>query len=495
MADETKLLIYSLIWVVLVAVVIIRSFDSKNLQSGLTVNYVISLTLVHFFGAVIYTFPWYVSASYKLTDTSVGFRNSLLGLASFSLGALVLAPIILRLFFLKESQIRVNTNLSKENYKIPKMLFILGFLYYLILAPVFGKIPSLGALLSAGQLLIVIGLCLICFHSWAIEKNPKDFWKWFLISLIFPFLTIVNQGFLGYGISMTLIVVVFVGIIYRPKWKVILFAVIVAYTGLSFYQGYIRDRSEIREVVWGGESYINRISTLGKTISKTELFNPFDNKHLERIDLRLNQNYLVGRAVENLQFSKNYAYGETIKDSFLAVVPRAIWPEKPVRAGSSEIVSEYTGLRFAHGTSVGVGQVMELYINLGYLGIIIGFLIIGVFVNIIDYFAAYNLYTLNFKRFALIFTPGLAILQVGGSFVEVVASAGAAFVITFISLLIPASAYSTTILSFLGLIVLFFLREYYLPLVNPIFNYLILITFLLIALMFLYRIIKLKQRG
>ena len=70
-----------------------------------------------------------------------------------------------------------------------------------------------------------------------------------------------------------------------------------------------------------------------------------------------------------------FAYGATVPP--WALIPRAVWPDKPDVAGSGDIVSEFTGIRFAEGTSVGVGQVMEFYVNFGIPGVLIGFFGLG----------------------------------------------------------------------------------------------------------------------
>ena len=111
--------------------------------------------------------------------------------------------------------------------------------------------------------------------------------------------------------------------------------------------------------------------------------------------------------------------------ALLAFVPRAIWPEKPVFAGSGDLVSKYTGMQFSEGTSVGIGQVMEFYINFGTAGVIVGFLIMGIIVTFIDITAGQRLWHDDWQIFALWYLTGISFLQVGGSLVEVTSSAGA----------------------------------------------------------------------
>src|SRR5581483_5527087 len=98
---------------------------------------------------------------------------------------------------------------------------------------------------------------------------------------------------------------------------------------------------------------------------------------------------------------------------------RAIWPSKPVTAGSGTLVSDYTGLQFASSTSVGVGQILEFYIDFGVYGVAVGCLILGCLIAAMERRASRAIRHRDFIRFASWFMPGLTMLQVGGSLVEV----------------------------------------------------------------------------
>jgi hypothetical protein len=125
------------------------------------------------------------------------------------------------------------------------------------------------------------------------------------------------------------------------------------------------------------------------------------------------------------------AHGGTIRDAALALIPRAIWPDKPIRAGSGDLVSIYTGLTFAQDTSVGIGHVMECYVNFAMPGVVLGFMLIGAVVVYVDRSARAWLDRGDAGRFAIWYLPGLSLLLVGGSFVEMTSSAAAALVIAF----------------------------------------------------------------
>jgi hypothetical protein len=113
------------------------------------------------------------------------------------------------------------------------------------------------------------------------------------------------------------------------------------------FVSYMRDRDEIRATVWGGSpSPIASIAFRRPSRPLNGSILPIA-EHLQRIDGRLNQNFLVGAAVNQLSQTQAYARGDTLWDALLALIPRAIWPEKPITAGSGNLVSRYTGIDFA----------------------------------------------------------------------------------------------------------------------------------------------------
>lgn len=249
------------------------------------------------------------------------------------------------------------------------------------------------------------------------------------VSLLLPFFTIVSQGFLGFGAMACFTILCFLSGMVRSVWRFTAAALIMAMLFLSLYVSYMRDRRVIREAVWGGQSLGQRLDRVYSMVTTIEWFDPFNDDHLRRVDMRLNQNYLVGRAVEYLAVQDRYANGETIADAVIALVPRALWPDKPVYAGSGNLVSRFTGIRFAEGTSVGIGQVMEWYVNFGRAGVVIWFLLVGVLLTVADTVAGIKLRGGDFLSFAKWYLPGLGLLNIGGSLVEVSATVGASIVV------------------------------------------------------------------
>jgi hypothetical protein len=118
----------------------------------------------------------------------------------------------------------------------------------------------------------------------------------------------------------------------------------------------------------------------------------------------------------------------------LSPIPRAFWPDKPIATGSGDLVSRFTGVRFAEGTSVGIGHVMEWYVNFGAVGVFLGSLLFGFGLATIDRIAVNHLQNGDWSRFCLWYLSALSLLQVGGSLVEAVAGAAGGMVIGFLIL-------------------------------------------------------------
>ena len=419
--DPSKLPELLLAWMAVIGLFVIVRSRWHMPGTGLTVAYLLNLSLIHLVGAAIYVLPAFQDHDPHLTE--MGFEQSLYGLVAFAVGGLIITPILARKGILPRA-----SGIRQPDPRLPKAYMICGVVFYLLLSTFLGHLPTAMAIISTGQQLVVVGLALCCWRAWR-EHSVRKLLAWLAISLVMPFTTLITAGFLGYGAVAVLIILVFVSSFLRSPVKVTLAGMLVIYLGLSVYVSYMRDREEIRATVWGEQSFEDRFDRIAKTVTTFEWFDPADFVHLQRIDARLNQNFLVGAAVYQLGQTQNFARGETLWDALLALIPRAIWPEKPITAGSGNLVSRYTGIDFASGTSVGVGQVMEFYLNFGTPGVVIGFIIMGVLVTAFDWQAAERLARNDLHGFVLWFLPGIAFLQVGGQLVEITASAAASLIV------------------------------------------------------------------
>ncbi|MDZ7962629.1 MAG: hypothetical protein RMY34_32985 [Aulosira sp. DedQUE10] len=432
MENRSELIIWLVAWVAVFASIIRSQWNYRIPGVGLSLAYLSTLSMIHFFGGLIYALPWYSPKSAAIANSGVsyeivlsGFTESVYGVIGFGLGSTICAYWSLRTFqpsWLAEFP-------KKPDLKLPKTFLLIGLLFFFVVSPILNQIPGFSAIASSGVFIFIVGLCLACWKAWY-QQDKKAFLLWICVVFSFPFLTISTLGFIGYGAAASLIVLIFISNFYRPRWHVLISGFLVLILGLSVFVTYGRDRSEIRASVWGGEDFSARVERISKTFSNFEIIDPFKQEHLEAIDIRLNQNTLVGQAVNYLNSGTvKFAAGKTLVEAAIAVVPRLFWPNKPVSAGSGNLVTEYTGISFASGTSVGVGQVLEFYINFGSIGVFLGFLVLGTLIGIIDITAGHKLLCGNWGGFASWFLPGLGLLQPGGSLVEIVSSTAGSIVV------------------------------------------------------------------
>jgi hypothetical protein len=182
-------------------------------------------------------------------------------------------------------------------------------------------------------------------------------------------------------------------------------------------------------VVWqNGTGIFERLDRLSKIITDFQLLDLGSPDHQAALDGRLNQNWLVGVGVRRHWGGLGeLAYGGTLP--YWALIPRAIWPDKPAVGGSGSIVSDFTGIEFAQGTAVGVGQVLEFYINFGVFGIVIGFFVLGFVLMRLDLGITRALAVGDTQGLLARALPGLCVLQPEGSLLEIVVSVVAALAV------------------------------------------------------------------
>ena len=414
----SKLLLY---WLAAIIVIAVGRWRLGAASVGLVVAYLVNLWMIHWVAPALYLMPGH--DYYDLEIVELGLAQSMYAVVAFTFGSIGLAPWLISLGVLPRP--RWSPEVSK---KLPRAYLAAGILAYVSLSTAFGALPSATAIFSTGQQLIVAGLGLAIWYAMA-THNLKEAYFWVACTLLMPFITIITRGFIGYGAAATFSVLIFASNFVRTRFVVLLAGAFFTYVGLSVFVTYARDRGEIREVVWGGQSFRDRVERVGETAKAFEWFDPENKVHRNNIDIRLNQSYLVGRAVSRMEDLGGYAHGSTFWEAFVALIPRVLWPDKPMAAGSGNMVSEYTGLQFAVGTSVGVGQVLEFYINFATAGVIFGFIFMGAVIAILDTLAAQCIAANDLYGFVLWYLPGLSMLQVGGALAEITTSAAASVIV------------------------------------------------------------------
>lgn len=390
-------------------------------QGGaLVLAYFAGLSLIHVPGAWIYT-GTNNGLQYR-AETEAGFAVTVMGLFSFVAGAWLAT----RRGNINGSQLQW---LSTADYRqLSKTMLGLGIAFYFFLGPVLSFIPSLTALVSPLGGLLLIGLWFWFFSAW-ISRDRRRFWMGLAMLPLMPLSTMITGGFIGYGVYWIIAVVAFIYCLSPRKRTFVLLSPVVLYFGLSFAAAYFMEREALRDAVWYGQTDVGgRMGPVLKMLERFEWLDLENYAQVIRIDLRLNQNILVGKAIDLREHDLTKpAHGSTVP--LWIFIPRLIWPDKPAVGGSGHVVSDYTGQTFADGTSVGIGQPLEFYINFDEPGIIIGFGLLGYVLMRLDRALFRGLKRGDVHAVLRSGLPGIALLQPGGSLMEMLVALAGAWVV------------------------------------------------------------------
>lgn len=293
------------------------------------------------------------------------------------------------------------------------------------------NVPSVNAIVEKGG--VVWLLAVMLGLGWSVKRRSAKALLWGLALLVYPAFVLVVGGFMSWGSASIVIVMSFFCVVVKRYAIFLLGCVVAAVVGMSLFVNYFEIRTDLRNAAWGGAPISERASLAAGIFTDFDLVSPDNPKDLEALDKRLNQNYFIGVAAERLKRGDvDFLWGQSIWEGAVAVVPRIIWPSKPVFGGSGSIVRDMTGLPLEReNTAWGVGSVMEFYVNFGVVGLIGGFLVLGFTLARLDAGAARNLAAGDYGRTLVYFLPCVALIQPLGSLVELSGGAAAALLAGF----------------------------------------------------------------
>jgi hypothetical protein len=410
------------IWVGLLIALVIFAIGRPGRGGALTLAYFLGLSLIHVPGVL----PFLDSGSGLVdeNETSLGFDTTILGMAAFVAGAVLANRIDRRGAFAMGAPRRRRAQVFD---RLGWRTFALGVVAQFFLLPLSGKVPSLTSVVAAWATLLILGLWLVTYGA-AAAADRRGMLATFALLPVLPMASLVTGGFLGYGVYWVLSVVAFLFVITRRRIWFYAAAPPVMFLGLSLFVTYMGQRTGIREVVWQEQAgMLARLARASAIVTEFELLDLSSPTQVTALDDRLNQNFLVGLAVNNLEEGgASFAYGGTIPP--WALIPRAVWPDKPDIGGGRTIVADFTGFQVAEGTSFGAGQVLEFYVNFGIPGVFIGFLGLGYLLMWLDRGIMRALAADDVRGLLLRAMPGLMLLQPGGNLLEILVGCVAAYV-------------------------------------------------------------------
>jgi hypothetical protein len=385
---------------------------------GLPFAYLSALLLIHVPGALANA-----SGADFLTDSdlvAIGIHFTAIGAGCFVLGV-VLARSITR-----------RQPIGRPAVRHDFWLFcVLGGWFVTYALSPFGKIPSLGAAIEKGGAIWMLGV-MLGLRSALPRGDVKWASIWLGALMVFPVMMLLLEGFLSYGSTAVIIACSILAISTRSYWRVFVGIAVAGFLGLTLFANYYQARDRLRSVIASNASMNVRTAVVMDMFANFKALDPTDPTALSALDERLNQNYFVGLAAARIEAGQvDYLYGRSVRDALFAVVPRFLWPDKPVFGGSPAVVSEMTGLSLSPTTSFGVGNVMEFQINFGTPGVVIGFLLLGWLIGTLDLKAAIAESRGDAGKTILCFLPAAALIQPNGSMVELAGGAAAAVVAAY----------------------------------------------------------------
>jgi hypothetical protein len=409
MATSIAICIASFFWLLF----LLRQ-DSVSL--GLPIAYLFSLLLIHVPGAFVYLVSDYDLINLDFVQTGITFTA--IASVSFVAGAWTV-----QLFSTRSPSAQVTIDERKFS------LFCLfgGWLVTYALGS-FQHVSSLGAAIDRAGGLWMLGV-MLGLRAAVKRSDLKMIGMWLAALAVYPVLMLLLGGFLSYGSAAAIIVLSALTISIKKGWKVIIGLIVGVYLGLNVFVNYFGHRDEVRQEVWGGAPLSQRIDATLAIYRDFKWFDSRDDKQIEALTARLNQNYFAGLAAARINEGRvDYLYGESLLEGLMALIPRALWPDKPVFGGSPKIVSEMTGLKLVDTTSFGVGNVMEFQINFGIPGLVVGFFLLGLSLRALDRRAAASLRQAKFEGAIPSFLVAVALIQPNGSVVEIAGGSAAAMV-------------------------------------------------------------------
>jgi hypothetical protein len=416
-----------LIWGALFGALVFLIVDKRRRVGALTLAYFLIFSIGHVPGLLAYLD---INTAGDIDATKAGFDVTLVGMTAFIVGAMA-ARILSRSTAKWDLQMATADNFSQQGWR----LLTLGLVSYFVLLPVSALVPSLTAVTSVLGSLLILGFWL---QLYAARTN----WQTLLVLATLPLLplaTLTTGGFIGFGTTWALSVVAFCFVIARRRIWFYLATPGVIFLGLSLFVTYFAQREDIRSVAWDEKSsMMERLEKVSTLVTDFQLLDLSDEKHLLALDLRLNQNYLVGTGVVRHRDGEvELWYGGTVP--LWALIPRAIWPDKPSVGGGQDWVSQFTGIVFDESTSVGIGQVLEFYMNFGMPGVLTGFVVLGFILMRLDQGTMHALAVRDISGVVRRALPGLALLSPLGSLVEILVSVVCAIIVS--QLLVRSKAF------------------------------------------------------
>lgn len=416
---QLSMLAMLVIWIWLVVVIVKRTIARGSV--GLPAAMALTMTFLYG-GCFVYAVPGYThlrtgTNAYLLhfgfTEAAVlkGTFASLLGLLGLTLGS----GNFFRFGPPKPSRRIAPAPIDRQSEQNERsLLVVLGMIallsYALHLSDI--RFPMSGAILEAGRNL---ALAVIGLGGFFAVRHGKSLAKWYIAGALPTAYYLFGFGFMATGFLSAMVLVGFwlaqlKKNSWQARWTRLLLMPAIFLGMLSLFVSWMSFRDIIRHIVWLDGSG-SSLEAVFYAFSNTRLFSIWDFEALDLVNIRLNLPLFIGQMIEQHQVHPELRqYGATLITLPLVFLPRVFWPGKPERGGS-DFMSQHSGVSFSDGTTFGTGTVFEFYVNFGYVGVFLGFILFGMFLARLDRAAARHLNTGHYLKFARLFVVGVVAID------------------------------------------------------------------------------------
>ena len=394
---------------------------SVGMTVGLPCAYLFALLLQHLPGGLSHLVGGHFFQDSSATE--IGLRLTAIGTVCFVAGV-VLAQRI-------KGKPLVHNDLhwvQRKNTKRFALFCLYGGWMGILASMILATTPSLGAMVGQATAIWILGI-VIGLLAAVRKQDVLRITLWLGTLTVYPIYVLIGAGFLSFGSTSVFAVMAALCVMVKSQMRAYVGIGLFSLLCLVVFMSYFQNRDAIRGAVWGGRELQERVHQATTIITDIAWFDPANERQLYALDQRLNQNFFVGEAAKKLAAGQvEYLHGISVWEGIQAMVPRALWPGKPIFAGTSAFIRKFTYFEVLEGASFGVGQVMEFYINFAETGVIVGFLLFGFAYGWIDSMAAAALRSHDFGQAIIWFLPGIGMLAPLASVAEVMGSIAAALV-------------------------------------------------------------------
>ncbi len=188
---------------------------------------------------------------------------------------------------------------------------------------------------------------------------------------------------------------------------------------LMLVTAFLLSKSEFRKIVWTGGSSgpLESASVYARIIQDTVLVSNSETltKSLGQLTSRVDNGTLLAHVIEQTPRNVPYWEGESYLGILWRFIPRFIWQDKPIEQLGQTFGHRYNILGTADtNTSWNMPQIVEMFANFGWAGVIVGMGLLGCIYNFLGHFLEHNQADEWGKLSAIVIYTSL--LQVDGNF-------------------------------------------------------------------------------